>query len=141
MWTTTHATPIPYHTPRPRRCARHSTPNVHSLLDLFRKGGSLQGVVRPGDGRKMGPLTVSPMGLGTWRCVADDVVQQQAHLPLLATMFCTHVPSSWGNQLLWGYDEGMDDELQAVFDLATDRGINLWDTADSYGTHKLLLCN
>ncbi len=27
----------------------------------------------------------------------------------------------------------MDDELQQVFNLATDAGINFWDTADSYG--------
>ncbi|CAM8932308.1 unnamed protein product [Rhodiola kirilowii] len=55
---------------------------------------------------RMGPLSVSPMGLGTW---------------------------AWGNQLLWGYDEKMDSELQRVFDLVVDNGINLFDTADSYG--------
>ncbi|XP_021775017.1 pyridoxal reductase, chloroplastic-like isoform X3 [Chenopodium quinoa] len=59
---------------------------------------------------KVGPLSVSPMGFGTW---------------------------AWGNQLLWGYQESMDDELQQVFNLAVDNGINLFDTADSYGTGKL----
>ncbi|MCL7048105.1 hypothetical protein MKW94_008335 [Papaver nudicaule] len=59
---------------------------------------------------KMGPLTVSPMGFGTW---------------------------AWGNQLLWGYQEAMDDDLQATFNLAVENGINLFDTADSYGTGKL----
>ncbi|KAJ1378756.1 NADP-dependent oxidoreductase domain [Sesbania bispinosa] len=59
---------------------------------------------------KMGPLTVSPMGFGTW---------------------------AWGNQFLWGYQESMDDELQQVFNLALENGINLFDTADSYGTGKL----
>ncbi|XP_074281603.1 pyridoxal reductase, chloroplastic [Silene latifolia] len=59
---------------------------------------------------KMGPLKVSPMGFGTW---------------------------AWGNQLLWGYDESMDSELQQVFNLAVDNGINLFDTADSYGTGRL----
>lgn len=59
---------------------------------------------------KIGQLTVSPMGIGTW---------------------------AWGNQLLWGYQESMDDELQAVFNLAVKYGINLFDTADSYGTGKL----
>jgi pyridoxine 4-dehydrogenase len=44
---------------------------------------------------KVGPLTVSPMGLGTW---------------------------AWGYQLL---------------NLAVSKGINLFDTADSYGTGKL----
>ncbi|KAL6972155.1 Pyridoxine 4-dehydrogenase [Sarracenia purpurea var. burkii] len=59
---------------------------------------------------KMGPLTVSPMGFGTW---------------------------AWGNQLLWGYKETMDTELQRIFNLAVENGINLFDTADSYGTGRL----
>lgn len=59
---------------------------------------------------KMGPLSVSPMGFGTW---------------------------AWGNQLLWGYRESMDDELQQVFNMAVENGINLFDTADSYGTGRL----
>ncbi|XP_022844518.1 pyridoxal reductase, chloroplastic isoform X1 [Olea europaea var. sylvestris] len=59
---------------------------------------------------KMGPLSVSPMGFGTW---------------------------AWGNQLLWGYQESMDSELQQVFNIAVVNGINLFDTADSYGTGKL----
>lgn len=57
----------------------------------------------------MGPLSVSPMGFGTW---------------------------AWGNQLLWGYQESMDDELQQIFNLAVENGVNLFDTADSYGTGK-----
>ncbi|KAL0321603.1 UNVERIFIED_CONTAM: Pyridoxal reductase, chloroplastic [Sesamum calycinum] len=59
---------------------------------------------------KIGPLSVSPMGFGTW---------------------------AWGNQLLWGYQESMDNELQQTFNLAVENGINLFDTADSYGTGKL----
>ncbi|EYU45303.1 hypothetical protein ABFS82_06G016700 [Erythranthe guttata] len=59
---------------------------------------------------KIGPMNVSPMGFGTW---------------------------AWGNQLLWGYEESMDDELQQIFNLAVESGINLFDTADSYGTGKL----
>ncbi|KAI5347258.1 PREDICTED: aldo/keto reductase [Prunus dulcis] len=59
---------------------------------------------------KVGPLSVSPMGFGTW---------------------------AWGNQLLWGYQESMDNELQQTFNLAVDNGINLFDTADSYGTGRL----
>ncbi|GKU89018.1 hypothetical protein SLEP1_g3213 [Rubroshorea leprosula] len=59
---------------------------------------------------KMGPLSVSPMGFGTW---------------------------AWGNQLLWGYQESMDSELQQVFNFAVENGINLFDTADSYGTGRL----
>ncbi|XP_044461753.1 pyridoxal reductase, chloroplastic isoform X2 [Mangifera indica] len=59
---------------------------------------------------KMGPMTVSPMGFGTW---------------------------AWGNQFLWGYKESMDTQLQQTFKLAVENGINLFDTADSYGTGRL----
>lgn len=31
----------------------------------------------------------------------------------------------------------MDTQLQQIFNLALDNGINLFDTADSYGTGKL----
>ena len=54
-----------------------------------------------------GALSLSPMGVGTW---------------------------SWGNQFVWGYDESDDPALETVFDRAVDAGINLFDTADSYGT-------
>tara|TARA_B100000482_G_scaffold106512_1_gene76810 strand:+ start:160 stop:1341 length:1182 start_codon:yes stop_codon:yes gene_type:complete len=40
---------------------------------------------------------------------------------------------SWGNSFVWGYEESMDDELQRVFNLAVDRGVRLFDSADSYG--------
>ncbi|XP_026660978.2 pyridoxal reductase, chloroplastic isoform X2 [Phoenix dactylifera] len=59
---------------------------------------------------KVGPLSVSPMGFGTW---------------------------AWGNQLLWGYQEQMDGVLQETFNLALRNGITLFDTADSYGTGRL----
>ncbi|WCJ32457.1 NAD(P)-linked oxidoreductase superfamily protein [Euphorbia peplus] len=59
---------------------------------------------------KVGPMSVSPMGFGTW---------------------------AWGNQVLWGYQQSMDNELQETFNLALDNGINLFDTADSYGTGRL----
>ncbi|EFN55619.1 hypothetical protein CHLNCDRAFT_23295 [Chlorella variabilis] len=65
---------------------------------------------RPQEMQQMGPFKVSPMGFGTW---------------------------SWGNKLLWGYDESMDTELQEVFNVLVASGINLFDTADSYGTGKL----
>ncbi|KAL6753421.1 NADP-dependent oxidoreductase domain-containing protein [Haematococcus lacustris] len=55
-------------------------------------------------------LKVSRMGLGTW---------------------------SWGNQFLWGYRQEQDAELQQVFNLVVQRGLNLFDTADSYGTGRL----
>lgn len=44
---------------------------------------------------------------------------------------------AWGNRLLWGYDESMDDELQAVFNLCVSNGVTLFDTGDSYGTGRL----
>ncbi|GAX83176.1 hypothetical protein CEUSTIGMA_g10602.t1 [Chlamydomonas eustigma] len=65
---------------------------------------------RKQDTRVLGELQVSPMGLGTW---------------------------SWGNQFIWGYEESMDPELQRLFNLAVSRGVNIFDTADSYGTGRL----
>jgi pyridoxine 4-dehydrogenase len=65
---------------------------------------------RPSEMVQMGPFKVSPLGMGTW---------------------------AWGNKLLWDYDESRDAELQQVFDLVVSSGINLFDTADSYGTGKL----
>lgn len=44
---------------------------------------------------------------------------------------------AWGNRLLWGYDEGMDDELNAVFNRCVAAGVTLFDTGDSYGTGRL----
>lgn len=55
-------------------------------------------------------LTLPNMGCGTW---------------------------AWGNKLLWGYDESMDDQLQAVFNLCVSNGVTLFDTGDSYGTGRL----
>lgn len=83
------------------------------MLDFFQRapgGVNEKRAYAPWDMVRLGPLDVSPMGLGTW---------------------------AWGNQFLWGYDPSMDAELQQVFDLAVRRGINLFDTADSYGTGRL----
>ncbi|WP_353930499.1 aldo/keto reductase [Okeanomitos corallinicola TIOX110] len=44
---------------------------------------------------------------------------------------------AWGNQLLWGYNQSMDDQLQQVFNLCVNNGVTLFDTGDSYGTGKL----
>ncbi|MGF1498213.1 MAG: aldo/keto reductase [Elainellaceae cyanobacterium] len=44
---------------------------------------------------------------------------------------------AWGNRLLWGYREEMDDQLQQVFDECVSRGVTLFDTGDSYGTGRL----
>jgi pyridoxine 4-dehydrogenase len=40
---------------------------------------------------------------------------------------------AWGNQLLWGYQPEMDGELQEVFNSVVAAGVNIFDTADSYG--------
>lgn len=44
---------------------------------------------------------------------------------------------AWGNRLLWGYDQSMDQQLQAVFNLCVSNGVTLFDTGDSYGTGTL----
>jgi pyridoxine 4-dehydrogenase len=44
---------------------------------------------------------------------------------------------AWGNQLLWGYNQTMDGQLQAVFNLCVSSGVTLFDTGDSYGTGRL----
>eukprot|EP00270_Netrium_digitus_P002613 TRINITY_DN1296_c0_g1_i1.p1 TRINITY_DN1296_c0_g1~~TRINITY_DN1296_c0_g1_i1.p1 ORF type:complete len:244 (+),score=31.04 TRINITY_DN1296_c0_g1_i1:3-734(+) len=91
-----------------------------ALLDLFsrqrtKKEDSIEKLVErpayaPWDKVRMGPLQVAPMGMGTW---------------------------AWGNKLLWGYTEAMDADLQNVFNLVVSRGVDLFDTADSYGTGRL----
>ncbi|KAK9794677.1 hypothetical protein WJX73_007621 [Symbiochloris irregularis] len=58
----------------------------------------------------IGPLTSAPIGFGTW---------------------------SWGNQFLWGYSQEDDEEIREVFNLLVSKGVNLFDTADSYGTGRL----
>lgn len=54
---------------------------------------------------------------------------------ILPTMGCG--TWAWGNRLLWGYDESMDQQLQVVFNLCVSNGVTLFDTGDSYGTGKL----
>lgn len=61
---------------------------------------------KPSEMVDVGPFKVSPMGFGTW---------------------------AWGNKFLWDYDTKMDPELQEMFNLVVSKGINLFDTADSYG--------
>ncbi|MBD2137744.1 aldo/keto reductase [Anabaena sp. FACHB-1237] len=53
----------------------------------------------------------------------------------LGTMGCG--TWAWGNQLLWGYNQSMDHQLQEVFNLCVNNGVTLFDTGDSYGTGKL----
>lgn len=44
---------------------------------------------------------------------------------------------SWGNTFLWGYDQSQDAQLAKTFQFVADKGINWFDTADSYGTGAL----
>lgn len=44
---------------------------------------------------------------------------------------------AWGNRLLWGYEQSMDNQLQEVFNLCVSNGVTLFDTGDSYGTGRL----
>jgi pyridoxine 4-dehydrogenase len=45
---------------------------------------------------------------------------------------------AWGNEFVWGYDSKTDDgRLAATFRQALSSGLNLIDTADSYGTGRL----
>ena len=61
-------------------------------------------------------MRVAPLGFGTW---------------------------SWGNKLLWGYDEANDAKLQESFDTVFKQSTPFdgrrffFDTGDSYGTGKL----
>ncbi len=105
---------------------------------------------RAADVRPMGPLKAPPMGLGTW-CVS---LQQPASSFPVSTLLLGGWGGmldgsrdgtsrrarlrAWGNQFLWGYKESMDAELQEVFNFAVSNGVNLWDTADSYGASQPL---
>ncbi|KAF3321377.1 pyridoxal reductase [Carex littledalei] len=97
-----------------RRSAVSSLPSARRLSSTIirsvRASLRLGPLFWPWQKVKVGPLSVSPMGFGTW---------------------------AWGNQVLWGYQESMDTELQDAFNLALRNGINLFDTADSYGTGRL----
>ena len=98
-----HSTCAFFRSKQPAACRRSVT--TQSLFNLFNQVTS-QKAFKPKEQKQIGPLKVSPMGLGTW---------------------------AWGNQLLWGYDKSMDPELQQLFNLVVSKGINIFDTADSYG--------
>ncbi|CAH9123412.1 unnamed protein product [Cuscuta epithymum] len=84
-----------------------SKPNPHFSYNCSSPKASKLPHFFPWQKVKVGPLSVSPMGFGTW---------------------------AWGNKVLWGYEESMDTQLQHTFNFALENGINLFDTADSYGT-------
>lgn len=99
----------------PSRNPWTSPPTRTRAFEVLRDFSVLTGMMgkrlyREDEMLQMGPFKVSPLGLGTW---------------------------AWGNKLLWDYDESRDKELQQVFNVAVSSGINLFDTADSYGTGRL----
>ena len=57
-----------------------------------------------------GPMNLSEIGFGTW---------------------------SWGNRLLWNYSPSQDEEIYQSYKCLRDRGVSVFDTADSYGTLQL----
>ena len=78
-------------------------------------------------------------------CVGDAVMTQRDGMkaimagssiaPLNGIGFGTW---AWGNKAVWGYDAQRDDtRLRATFLQALSSGLNLIDTADSYGTGRL----
>ena len=60
--------------------------------------------------KQVGKLKLSQIGLGTW---------------------------AWGNRFLWNYSKDQDDELAKAYLYSVKKGINWFDTADSYGTGSL----
>ena len=60
--------------------------------------------------KQVGKLKLSQIGLGTW---------------------------AWGNRFLWNYSKDQDDELAKAYQYSIKKGINWFDTADSYGTGSL----
>ena len=57
-----------------------------------------------------GPIEISEIGFGTW---------------------------AWGNKLLWDYDPSQDEEIYQSYQCLRNRGVSLFDSADSYGTLQL----
>ena len=55
---------------------------------------------------KLGALTVSAMGTGTW---------------------------AWGDSIVWGYQRSADSDLKAAFEASIAAGICVFDTAEMYG--------
>ena len=69
-----------------------------------------------------------------WRRV-PTIMAKRCMDPLNSIGFGTW---AWGNKAIWGYDPMRDDSrLRATFLQALSSGLNLIDTADSYGTGSL----
>ena len=75
---------------QPSMRPRHRIAPQASLFEgLFQSPSAPKAVVGSKDRARLGDLSVSPIGVGTW---------------------------SWGNQFLWGYSTEADAALQEVFD-------------------------
>ena len=80
------------------------------LLQFFY--GRVTAALSPITGAKrVGALSLSPIGVGTW---------------------------AWGNRFLWQYSQSEDEELQRAYEYLVSKGVNWFDTADSYGTGDLV---
>lgn len=44
---------------------------------------------------------------------------------------------SWGNRVLWQYDESHDEDIRLAWKAAVEGGVSFFDTGDSYGTGRL----
>ena len=71
--------------------------------------------------------------IGSWRCLHSAAIPMAEPSPSPGIGVGTW---SWGNQLLWGYDPGQDEQLKACFERALAVGLRFFDTADSYGTGR-----
>ena len=67
----------------------------------------------------------------------------EAHTDVIMASGCVHPGIgvgtwAWGNQFLWGYEPQRDDAvLETTFRRCLERGLHVFDTADSYGTGRL----
>lgn len=71
------------------------------------------------------------------RCIALMPALTPAPVFTLSLHFRTQGTWAWGNKLLWQYDTDDDETLREAYDLVVSAGVNVFDSADSYGTGKL----
>jgi len=76
------------------------------------------------------------------RGLFNPMAPREAKIKLGQSDFFTSVPLglgtwSWGNKVIWGYDESQDEAIKATWTAAVDAGISFFDTGDSYGTGAL----
>lgn len=80
---------------------------ILSLVSITTAYAILQSIKSP---VQVGNIKLSPIGVGTW---------------------------AWGNRFLWQYTEKDDENLKDTYNYVVQKGVNWFDTADSYGTGSL----